>query len=95
MAAQFGEVDFVKQLLARHANPNARTAKASPQTRGGGFFRIIGEQTPLMLAARANQLEAMRALIADGADPAVKAQGGSTLLMAAAGSGHLEIVKYP
>ena len=47
-----------------------------------------------MLAARANQVEAMRALIAGGADPKLKAQDGSTLLMAAAGSGHLEAVKF-
>ena len=36
----------------------------------------------------------MRALVAGGADPKLKAQDGSTLLMAAAGSGHLAIVKY-
>ena len=77
-AAQFGDLDFLKQLLARNANPNARTAKAPPRTPGGGFFRIIGEQTPLMLAARANQLEAMRALMAGGADPTLKAQDGNT-----------------
>ena len=36
----------------------------------------------------------MRALVAAGADPKVKAQDGSTLLMAAAGSGHIETVQY-
>jgi len=36
----------------------------------------------------------MRALIAGGADPKLKAQDGSTLLMAAAGSGHIEAVKF-
>ena len=95
-SAQAGDVDFLKKLLAAGANPNARTAKAPPRSgaAGGGFFGIIGEQTPLMLAARANQLAAMKALIAGGADPKLKAQDGSTLLMAAAGSGHLPIVKY-
>ena len=46
-----------------------------------------------MLAAKANQVETMKALIAGGADPKLKAQDGSTLLMAAAGSGHIEAVK--
>ena len=36
----------------------------------------------------------MRALVAGGADPKLKAQDGSTLLMAAVGSGHVEAVKY-
>ena len=47
-----------------------------------------------MVAAKANHPDVMRALIAAGADPTLKAQDGSTLLMAAAGSGHLEPVKY-
>ena len=47
-----------------------------------------------MLAARGNHVEVMRALIAAGADPKLKAQDGNTLLMAAAGSGHVEVVQY-
>jgi ankyrin repeat protein len=88
-------------LLPKGSNPNARTAKVESGGRGGfaggaaGFFgRIAGEQTPLMVAAKANHVDAMRALIAAGADPKLKAQDGSTLLMAAAGSGHLEPVQY-
>jgi ankyrin repeat protein len=46
-----------------------------------------------MLAAKANQVETMKALIAGGADPKLKAQDGSTLLFAAVGSGHVEAVK--
>jgi uncharacterized protein len=96
-AAQSGDLDFLKKLMDKGANLNARTTKAPPfrpGAGGGGFFRITGEQTPLMMAARANQLEAMRALITAGADPKLKAQDGSTLLMAAVGSGHVDIVKY-
>ena len=59
-----------------------------------GFRQISGEQTPLMVAAKANHPEAMRALVAGGADPALKAQDGSTLLMMAVGSGHVEAVQY-
>jgi ankyrin repeat protein len=36
----------------------------------------------------------MRALVAGGADPKLKASDGSTLLIMAAGSGHVEPVKY-
>ena len=36
----------------------------------------------------------MRVLVAAGADPKLKAQDGTTLLMAAAGSGHVDVVKY-
>ena len=47
-----------------------------------------------MLAARANYLEVVRTLIAGGADPKLKAQDGSTFLMAAVGSGHVEMVQF-
>jgi len=95
LAAQAGDVTLVKKLLAKGADPNARTPKAPPaRGGGGGFFRVVGEQTPLMLAARANHAEAMLALVNGGADPKLKAQDGSNLLMAAVGSGHIDAVKY-
>jgi ankyrin repeat protein len=100
-AAQIGDLELLKKLLAKGGNPNVRTAKLENGGRGafaggaGAFFgRIAGEQTPLMVAAKANHVEAMRALIAAGADPKLKAQDGTTLLMSAAGSGHLEPVQY-
>ncbi|SPE39231.1 Ankyrin [Candidatus Sulfopaludibacter sp. SbA3] len=99
-AAQVGSVELIEKLLAKGANVNARTPKSTPGGRGfgggggGGFRPLAGEQTPLMMAAKANQPEAMRALVKGGADPTLKASDGSTLLMAAAGSGHVEAVKY-
>jgi ankyrin repeat protein len=96
MAAQAGELVLVKKLLAK-ADANARTSQAPPAGRGGGGggFRVIsGEQTPLLLAAKANHPEVMRALVDAGANPKLKDQNGGTLLMAAVGSGHVEAAKY-
>jgi ankyrin repeat protein len=98
VASQAGNLELVTSLLAKHADPNAKTAKSDATGRqgggGGGGFRPAGEQTPLLMAARANRESVMRALVAAGADPKAKAQDGTTLLMAAASSGHVEVVKY-
>ncbi len=98
VAAQSGNLDLVKKLLAKNANPNVQTAKTGGAGRGngggGGFRAPAGEQTPLLLAARANHEDVMRALVAAGADPKLKAQDGTTVLMNAASSGHIEVVKY-
>jgi hypothetical protein len=68
----------VKKLLAKGADANARTAKAAAGGRGGGggglFRQIAGEQTPLLVAAKANRPETMRALVAGGADTRLKAR---------------------
>jgi ankyrin repeat protein len=99
IAAQAGDLNLVNKLVAKGANVNAKTnqtqAFGGRGGCGGGFFRgPSGEQTPLMLAARANHVDVMKALVAAGADPKLRAQDGSTLLMAAANSGHLEPVEY-
>jgi ankyrin repeat protein len=95
-AAQLGDLEIVKKLCEKGADVNAKTNTTQALTgRGGGPFRApAGEQTPLMLAARTNHLDAMHALVNAGADPKLKAQDGSTLLMAAANSGHVEVVQY-
>jgi len=87
---------LVKQLLEKGADPNVRTAQATMQpARGGGGGRTVvgGSLTPLMIAARANQLEVMKMLVAAGADPKLRADNGSTTLMYGA-AGKLETVKY-
>ncbi|MDR3703423.1 MAG: ankyrin repeat domain-containing protein [Candidatus Sulfopaludibacter sp.] len=97
-AAQLGSAELIEKLLAKGANVDARTAKSNFGGRGGGGggfrFAPAGEQTALMMAAKANEPDAMKALVKGGADPKLKAQDGSTLLMFAAGSGHVEAVKY-
>jgi ankyrin repeat protein len=92
VAAQVGDVELVKKLLAKGANPNARTGKGDASV--PFFRRVAGELTPLHVAAKASQLDVMRALVAGGADPKLKAQGNTTLLMSAVGSGYVKVVKY-
>jgi ankyrin repeat protein len=96
LAAQAGSLELVKTLLAKGADPNARTKPAAaPGGRGGGGFRAAaGQQTPLLLAARSNHVEVMRALIEAGADTKLKSDDGATLLLAAAASGRVPAAKY-
>ena len=62
---------------------------------GGGGGRAVagGSLTPLMIAARANQLDAMKLLVAGGADPSLRADNGTSTLMYASGA-KLATVKY-
>jgi ankyrin repeat protein len=99
LAAQAGDMNLVRALLARRADPNARTPKsmAPVGARGGGGFGrggTAGEQTPLMMAARGDHEDVMRALVAAGADPGLKAQDGTSVLMAAAAGARLETFTY-
>jgi ankyrin repeat protein len=98
VAAQQGDLTIVKALLARGVDSNVRTPKAAPggARGGGGGARAAGagEQTPLMLAAKGDHEDVMRTLIAAGADPSLRAQDGSTLLMVAAGGARLATFKY-
>lgn len=97
IATQAGDVALVKALLARGADVNVRTPAARAVVNrardGGRVFGGGGSKTPLMMAAQANQLKVMRVLVAAGADPSLKTDNGSTLLMFGAG-GKLDTVKY-
>ena len=99
LAAQVGDLKLVRALLAKRADPNVRTPKsAAPMGArgggGGGRGGAAGEQTPLMMAARGDHEDVMRALVAAGADPALKAQDGTSLLMAAASGARLKTFTY-
>jgi ankyrin repeat protein len=99
LAAQAGDVKLVRALLAKHADANARTPKSMAPVGargggGGGRGGVAGEQTPLMMAARTDHEDVMRALVAAGADPALKAQDGSSVLMAAAAGSRIKTFTY-
>ena len=99
LAAQVGDLALVRSLLAKGADPNARTAKSTVPAGargggGGGRGGPAGEQTPVMLAARGDHEDVMRALVGAGADPRLKAQDGTTLLMAAASGARLSAFQY-
>jgi ankyrin repeat protein len=80
-------LDFIKLLLARGADPNARMTRRVRG--GGGHFDELGA-TPLLLAAECADVPVMRVLLAAGADPLAKTANHATALMAAAGTGYAQ-----
>jgi ankyrin repeat protein len=84
------DLDLVKALLARHANPNVRTTKGTPMRRDTTDWNLpatlIGS-TPYLLAARFLESEIMPVLVAAGADPSLTMPNGSDAVMLAAGMG--------
>jgi ankyrin repeat protein len=91
--------DLLKQLLARGADPNARTPKAPRLTDAMVASSLrpaidnvvnLGGATPFLLAAQAADLTAMRILLEGGADPRLPTYENTTTLMMAAGVGFVE-----
>ena len=83
-------LELVETLLAKGADPDARTREYPPERR---FVTPLGSlswvdftgQTPFLRAALAGDVTVMRLLLAHGADPAIGTFAGTTPLMAAAG----------
>jgi ankyrin repeat protein len=84
------DLNLVKALLARGANPNARITKGTPMRRDTTDWNLpatlIGS-SPYLLAARFLESEIMRVLVAAGADPALTMSNGADAVMLAAGMG--------
>ncbi len=84
---------LIQKLLAKGANPNAQLKSQQPYRakldRGDDTMLTTGT-TPLLRAAKAGDLDAMRALLAKGADVKLATRNGINPLMAAAGLGTKE-----
>jgi ankyrin repeat protein len=82
-----GDLDLVKTLLARGADPNAPLAKGTPARyySKDWAFNIVALQgaTPFWLAARYGDIDIMKTLAAGGADVRFTMENGQTSLMAA------------
>jgi len=90
---QITSLELIKLLLDKGANVNAQLKKQQPYRtkldRGDDTMLTTGT-TPLLRAAKAADLPAMRLLLAKGADPKLPTRAGITPLMAAAGLGSKE-----
>jgi ankyrin repeat protein len=83
-----GAVDIVKTLLARGADPNQPLrAPLLVRVHDRGDGTLGAGATPLMRAAKKGDVEMMRVLVANGADPARRTTAGADALLYAAGFG--------
>jgi ankyrin repeat protein len=88
-------LEFIKILLDRGANPNARNQSATLNRTvfNDQWFNEPGA-TAFVRASQSSDIELMRLLLAYGADPAIPTAFGDTALSAAAGIGWVEGVTY-
>jgi ankyrin repeat protein len=83
-------LDLMRALLEHGADPNARLRKALWYTRYGFGLEGIDPAgaTPFWRAAEVGDVDAMRLLVAHGADATIKSNEGISPLMVLAGAGY-------
>jgi len=79
LRAGFGSVGLFTPLLEKGADPNAKGKRG---------------ETPLIVAAQANDFEKAEALLKKGAEVNGKGAQGTTALMEASDRGHLDMVRF-
>jgi ankyrin repeat protein len=77
-------IDVVKKIIAKGVNVNARMTKNGMKDGQRNRLNRLGA-TPFFLAAKVTDVEAMRVLVAAGANPLTPNAEGTTPLMVAAG----------
>jgi hypothetical protein len=77
-------MELIRKLLDAGADVNARMSRNGMRDGQRNRFNRLGA-TAFMLAAKVTDVEAMRLLLAAGADPTIPTADGTTSLMVAAG----------
>jgi uncharacterized protein len=88
-------LDYIKRLLAAHANPNLRM-RSSTETRTVFTHQWLLEEgaTPFLRAAQSGDRVLLKLLLEHGADSSIATINGVTPLMVASGIGWVEGVTY-
>jgi ankyrin repeat protein len=77
-------IEVIKKMIAHGVNVNTRMTKNGMKDGQRNRLNRLGA-TPFFLAAKVTDVEAMRVLVAAGADPLMRNADGTTPLMVAAG----------
>ncbi len=85
IAVNIDRLRVIKALLAHGADVNGRNTDMEPRWSGGRYRRRLVEATAFLFAAKAADVEVMRLLLENGADPTINTGVNITPLMAAAG----------
>jgi uncharacterized protein len=85
IAVDIDRLRVIRSLLAHGADVNGRNTDMEPRWSGARYRRRLVGATAFLFAAKAADVEAMRLLLAHGADPNINTGVNITPLMAAAG----------